>query len=92
LTKRLFMNQENAEILALKSLAFLASDPDALGRFLTLTGTSGAELQHRAEDPEFLAALLDFLMTDEPLVAAFCQAESLDAQRLHSARRALPGG
>lgn len=85
------MNQENAEILALRGLAFLAGEPDAMGRFLTLTGTSGPELRDRAEDPEFLAALLDFLMTDEPLVTAFCQAESMDAQQLHNARRALPG-
>jgi hypothetical protein len=87
-----FMNQQSAETLAFKALAFLANDPSALDRFLTLTGTTAAELRARAEDPEFLAALLDFLMTDEPLLTVFCEDESLDAQTLHSARRALPGG
>jgi hypothetical protein len=86
------MKPQNAEILALKGLAFLANDAVALERFLALTGTTGAELRDRAEEPEFLAALLDFLMTDEPLLTAFCEAEGFDAQTLHSARRALPGG
>ena len=87
-----FMNQQSAETLALKGLAFLANDPSALERFLTLTGTTGPELRARAEEPEFLAALLDFLMTDEPLLTTFCEAEFLDAQTIHGARRALPGG
>ena len=85
------MTPQNAEILALKGLAFLVNDATALERFLALTGTTGPELRQRAEEPEFLAALLDFLMTDEPLLTAFCETESLDAQTLHSARRALPG-
>jgi hypothetical protein len=85
------MNQENAEILALKGLTFLANDGSALERFLAVTGTTGQELRERAEEPEFLAALLDFLMGDEPLLTAFCESEALDAATLHSARRALPG-
>jgi hypothetical protein len=86
------MKPQNAEVLALKGLAFLVNDAAALERFLSVSGTTGPELRGRAEEPEFLAALLDFLMTDEPLLTAFCEAESLDAQTLHSARRALPGG
>jgi hypothetical protein len=85
------MNQKSAEILALKGLAFLANAPDSLERFLALSGINPAELRERAEEPEFLAALLDFLMTDEPLLTTFCETERLDAQVLHSARRALPG-
>jgi hypothetical protein len=85
------MNQENAEILALKGLAFLVNDAAALERFLALTGITGPELRARAEEAEFLAALMDFLMGDEPLLTQFCEAESLDAATLHSARRALPG-
>jgi hypothetical protein len=85
------MNQQNAEILAFKGLAFVANDPVALERFLSLTGITAPELRDRAEEPEFLAALLDFLMGDEPLLTGFCEDEGLDAATLHSARRALPG-
>ena len=86
-----FMNQQSAEILAFKGLAYVANDAAAMERFLALTGITAPELRDRAEDPEFLAALLDFLMADEPLLTAFCESEALDAQTLHSARRALPG-
>ncbi len=86
------MKQQNAEILALKGLAFLANDDSALELFLAVTGPTGMELRDRAEEPEFLAALLDFLMGDAPLLTAFCEEQALDATTLHSARRALPGG
>ena len=85
------MNRQSAEILAFKGLAFLANDAPALEKFLTLTGTTASELRGRAEEPEFLAALLDFLMTDEPLLTAFCEAEAVDAATFYGARRALPG-
>ena len=86
------MTPENAEILALKGLAFLANAPDSLDRFLALSGIGGGELRERAEEPEFLAAVLDFLLSDEPLLTAFCEAEALDAKAVHGARRTLPGG
>ena len=85
------MNQSAAETIALKGLAFLANAPDSLDRFLALSGTSGAELRAHAEDPEFLAALMDFVLSDESLLTAFCEAEALDARQVHSARRLLPG-
>ena len=85
------MNLPNAEIVALKGLAFLVNDDEALERFLNLTGITGPELREQAGELEFLAALLDFLMGDEPLLTRFCETEGLDAQTLHGARRALPG-
>jgi hypothetical protein len=84
-------SQQSAETIALKGLTFLVNAPDSLDRFLALSGTSGVELRERAEEPEFLAAVVDFLLTDEPLLTAFCEAESLDAQAIHRARRMLPG-
>ena len=88
---RALMTPESAEIVALKGLAFLVNTPDSLDRFMTLSGTSAGELRRRAEEPEFLAALMDFLMSDEKLLTAFCEGESLDAKTLHMARHALPG-
>ncbi len=86
------MTLEAAETLALKGLAFLANSPDDLGRFLAISGMEGASLRQSAEDTEFLAAIMDFLLSHEPLLTAFCEAESLDARTIHFARRALPGG
>lgn len=85
------MHPSAAETLALKALAYLAGDGDALVRFLTLSGLELDDLRVRAADPEVLAAVIDFLLTDDALCAAFSASENIDPAMLHAARRALPG-
>jgi hypothetical protein len=80
-----------AEILALKALAYLATDGDGLVRFLALSGLELEDLRARAGSPELLAGVVDFLLSDEALCAAFLAAEDIDAPTLHAARRGLPG-
>jgi hypothetical protein len=48
---------EAAQALALRALAFLAEDPERLGRFLALSGMGPAELRTRASDPVLLGAI-----------------------------------
>ncbi|HEV2560586.1 MAG TPA: DUF3572 domain-containing protein [Rhizomicrobium sp.] len=86
------MNAASAEILALNALAFLVNSPEDLDRFMALSGIEPAMLRERAADPEFLAAVVDFLLVNEQLLKSFCEAEALDPRILHIARRALPGG
>ena len=45
------MDQEEAEAIALSALAFLAEEPERLGRFLALTGMGPAELRAQAGAP-----------------------------------------
>jgi len=85
------MTPENAEILALKGLAFLANSEGPLDRFMALSGAGTDDLRARAGEPEFLAAVMDFLMSDEELLTAFCQDASIDPRQLQIARMALPG-
>ena len=85
------MRSSAAETLGLKALAFLAADPDALTRFLGLSGTVLEDLRTRADDPLLLAAVLDFVLTDDGLLVAFAEAEGVDPRSVHEARRALPG-
>ena len=54
--------REAAEALALRALAFLAEDPERLGRFLALTGLGPAELRMRAGDADLLGGVLDHLL------------------------------
>jgi hypothetical protein len=84
-------NREAAEILALKGLTYLVNSPDDLDRFLAVSGVDAHTLRRSAGEPELLAAVMDFLLSQEPLLTRFCQDESLDSKTIHLARRALPG-
>jgi hypothetical protein len=81
----------DAETLALKALAFLAQSPDDLERFVALSGVTLADLRTRADDPEILAAILDFILVSDELITGFCEMVEIDPRELHAARRALPG-
>jgi Protein of unknown function (DUF3572) len=81
----------DAETLALKALAFLAQSPDDLERFVALSGVTLADLRARADDPEILAAILDFILVSDELITGFCEMVEIDPRELHAARRALPG-
>lgn len=59
---------------AVTVLGWLANEPDMLGRFLALTGMEPAQLRNAVNDPGFLGGMLDFLMSHEPSLMAFCEA------------------
>ncbi|MBE1283945.1 MAG: DUF3572 family protein [Rhodobacteraceae bacterium] len=83
---------ENAETLALQVLAWLVSQDDLLPVFLGATGADEADLRHRAAEPEFLSAVLDFLMMDDAWVMQFCDAQGVAYEAPMQARMSLPGG
>jgi len=83
------MTSDDAAIVALKALAYLANQPDALERFLALSGIGVAQMRQRASEPAFLAGVVEFLLTDETLLVAFCESESQDAKSLHLAAHSL---
>ena len=57
-TKSHHQNLEDAEIIALKGLDYLAQDADRLGRFIALTGIGPAQLRAEANTPAVLAGVL----------------------------------
>ena len=85
------MQSSAAQTLALKALTHLAGDREDLLRFLNISGLEPDDLKQRAGDPELLAAVIDFLLSDEALCTGFLAAEKIDPKTLHAARRALPG-
>jgi hypothetical protein len=85
------MTPTAAEALAMRALAYLAGKPEHLGRFLAATGVGPAELRDRAADPNLLAAVLDHLLGDEPLLLAFCSSDGADPGDPGRARAQLPG-
>ena len=86
------MQQNNAEILALRAVAWLAANDELLPVFLGSTGTSAQDFRDRASDAEFLGSVLDFLMLNDDWIVAFCDAGGFAYDQPQAARQALPGG
>lgn len=84
--------RDSAEHVALQALAWLVANDDLLPVFLGSSGASEADLKTRTADPDFLGAVLDFLLLDDAWVVAFCDEAALPYDRLLAARAALPGG
>ncbi len=85
------MTFDRAQTLALKALAFLANSDGALQRMMDQSGLDLGTLRARADDAEFQAGLLDFLLSDEALLTGFCTDESTDSRDIHMARHVLSG-
>ena len=81
-----------ATILALNALAYLAGSEDAMQRFMDLTGADRDSLRSRADEPDFLVSVLDFLLTNEGLLIDFSNDNSADVRAVHMARHILSGG
>lgn len=86
------MNRGEAEAMAIEALGWLARDEEALGGFLGAAGAAPEDLRVRAQEPEFLGFVMDFLLGDERLLRAFCDAGALSYEAPMRARAALPGG
>ena len=86
------VRQEDAETVALKALAWLASDEEMLRHFCAATGAEPSALREAAADPQFLAGVLDFLALDDAWVTAFAENAGVATDAPLRARAALPGG
>jgi hypothetical protein len=83
------MTPENAEILALQGLAWLAGEPEQLQRFLNLSGLDVDQLRQAAGTMPLNVAILDFLLGHEPDLLRFCESTGVDPADPARARRAL---
>lgn len=84
-------SSEEAEIIALKVLGFLAVEPDRLHRFMDLSGLDVTAIRASAGDPAFLGALLDHVLSDQILLLIFAEENGLKPERIVQLRRKLPG-
>lgn len=83
--------REGAETLALRALAWIASDAEMLGEFLAATGVTPDDLRRQAGSATVLVAVLDFLVADDQRVVRFCDAAGLRYDLPLQARSALGG-
>ena len=84
--------REFAETVALRALGWIASDAARFSALLDASGLDAAGLRARATDAEVLAAVLDFLLSDETAVLAFAAESGVAPEATLRARAALPGG
>lgn len=82
----------NAEQIAISALGFLASDPDLMPRFLSLSGIEANQIRQAALEPGFLAGVLGFFLAHEPSLMKLCDAIGVEPRAVQAAARALPSG
>lgn len=82
-------SRDTAEALAIRALAFVAQEPERLGRFLAMTGLGPETLRAAASDPSFLASVIDHVTADEGLLLAFAAHESINPATVAQARDLL---
>ena len=86
------MRRDQAETVGLQALAWLAGEDEIFGLFLGGSGAAAGDIAAAAQRPEFLGAVLDFVMQDDAWVMAFCDGAGLAYTVPMQARAALPGG
>ena len=84
-------SSSEAEILALHVVAFITQRDNVLQQLIVQTGMTPSTLRERTHDPEFLAGVVDFLLSNEQLLLEFCKFEKLAPTRLLRIRQKLPG-
>ncbi|MDB5595099.1 MAG: hypothetical protein JWM36_2060 [Hyphomicrobiales bacterium] len=82
---------EFASGLAIEALTYLAGQPERLDRFLALSGLDHGSLRAAAQEPGFLAAVLDHVASDESLLLAFASECGHPPEQIGSARECLSG-
>ena len=85
------LNRDDAEDIAIRGLGFLASDPERLERFLSVTGLGPENLRSAAQEPKFLASVLDYIASDESLLVALAGHAGVAPEQVGLAHTVLAG-
>lgn len=87
--KQSSLSLEAAETVGIQALGFLSSDSELLGRFLSLSGLDANGIRDVASEPSFLAAVLDFLLSDDSLILAFASNSAIAPEDVVAAKMRL---
>lgn len=85
------MRENEAQIIALKALEYLATEPELFERFLGMTGMSPTDIANVASETGTLIGVLDFYLGDEALLENFCSAAEISPEAPRQARITLSG-
>jgi len=67
------VTREEAENVALGAFSFITSDGERLSRFLAVSGLGPDTIRSAAASPGFFAGILDYIVSDEPLLIALAK-------------------
>ena len=81
-----------AEELAVAAFEFLAGDNVRIARFLDMTGITIETIRTAVQEPRFFAGVLDYVISDEPLLLAFSRESGVDPNEIVAARDILMEG
>jgi len=76
-------------MLAVQALAFIAEDEARLSGFVAATGIAPQSIRDAAREPNFLAGVLDHILTDETLLIALADTAGIDPAEFARARQTL---
>jgi hypothetical protein len=85
------MKREQATAVGQDALIFLATRPELMESCLAQSGLDAVELRTRAEEPEFLGFVLDFLLQSDLWVQDFAAKAGLRPEDVGRARSVLGG-
>lgn len=80
-----------ANEIAIAVLGWLSTEPEMMNRFLNLSGLGADDLRPLVLDSGFQAGLLDFVVSHEPSLLAFCSAYGLLPEEVSAAWQQLSG-
>lgn len=85
------MDRDDARILALKALGWLAGDDEVFTAFLGASGASAEDVRAQADQPAFLLSVLDFILQSDDCVLACAAAVQAKPEAIGMARAVLGG-
>ena len=89
------LDKDRAEIIAINSLSFVASNEKYLAGYLNLSGSDLDVLKSALQTPEtsqnIYASILDYLLQNEKYLIEYCDEYELDPLDINRARKLFPG-
>jgi len=82
-------HREAAETLAIQALAYIAEQPETLGRFLDSSGIGAEQIRAASREPGFLGGVLEHMLADETLLLGFARSAGIDPAEIARASDAL---
>ena len=89
------MDYDRAELIAINSLSFIASEEKYLERYLNMSGINLTQLKENTSNPDLmpniLASVIDFLLQNENCLIEYSENYQLDPTEIQRTRAFFPG-